>query len=71
MKLRSINSHQMNKHQGNNWTIITPVFPCSLIIERHESRDRVYSIIIEGTMISAQFIARSKKYEGRDLRSFE
>ena len=41
MKLRSNILHQLNKQQGDNWTIMTPAFPCSFIAisENYEDRD--------------------------------
>ena len=62
--------HQLNKQNGYNWTIMHTALPCSFIIERCESHDRVYSSMTEGAMISTQLIvniAMSEDYEGRDL----
>ena len=45
MKLRATFLHQLNKqHKGNNWTIMTPAYPCSFMVviarsENLEGRD--------------------------------
>ena len=72
MLLRMTTLHQPNKQQrGTDLTIMAPSLPCSFIIERCESHDRVYSSMTERAMISTPVIAKSDSYEGFDLHILE